>query len=69
MVLLVLASVPAFGASGDKVEVKRMIINKDCELQWEPNQNAWELPNIIEWQYKSRNSVSRLRTATPLGLP
>jgi hypothetical protein len=50
MALLVLASVPAFGASGDKVEVKRMIINKDCELQWELNQNAWELPNIIEWQ-------------------
>jgi hypothetical protein len=40
MALLVLASVPAFGASGDKVEVKRMIINKDCELQWELNQKC-----------------------------
>ena len=28
----------------------QLIINKDGELQWELNQNAWKLVNIIEWK-------------------
>jgi hypothetical protein len=27
----------------------QLIVNKDGELQWELNQNAWRLTNIIEW--------------------
>lgn len=27
----------------------QLIINKEGELQWELNQNAWKLVNIIEW--------------------
>jgi hypothetical protein len=27
----------------------QLIINKEGELQWELNQNAWKLTNIIEW--------------------
>jgi len=27
----------------------QLIINKEGELQWELNQNAWRLTNIIEW--------------------
>jgi hypothetical protein len=28
----------------------QLIINKEGELQWELNQNAWRLTNIIEWK-------------------
>ena len=28
----------------------QLIINKEGELQWELNQNAWKLTNIIEWK-------------------
>jgi hypothetical protein len=28
----------------------QLIINKDGDLQWELNQNAWKLTNIIEWK-------------------
>ncbi len=28
----------------------QLIINKEGELQWELNQNAWKLVNIIEWK-------------------
>ncbi|MGC2060932.1 MAG: hypothetical protein WA653_21910 [Candidatus Sulfotelmatobacter sp.] len=27
----------------------QLIVNKEGELQWELNQNAWKLTNIIEW--------------------
>jgi len=27
----------------------QLIVNKEGELQWELNQNAWKLVNIIEW--------------------
>jgi len=27
----------------------QLIVNKEGELQWELNQNAWRLTNIIEW--------------------
>jgi hypothetical protein len=27
----------------------QLIVNQDGELQWELNQNAWKLVNIIEW--------------------
>jgi len=27
----------------------QLIVNKEGELQWELNQNAWRLANIIEW--------------------
>jgi hypothetical protein len=27
----------------------QLIVNKEGELQWELNQNAWKLANIIEW--------------------
>lgn len=27
----------------------QLIINKEGELQWELNQNAWRLTNVIEW--------------------
>jgi hypothetical protein len=27
----------------------QLIVNKDGELQWELNQNAWRLTNVIEW--------------------
>ena len=27
----------------------QLIINKEGELQWELNQNAWKLTNVIEW--------------------
>jgi len=28
----------------------QLIVNKEGELQWELNQNAWKLTNIIEWK-------------------
>jgi hypothetical protein len=28
----------------------QLIINKEGELQWELNQNAWKLTNILEWK-------------------
>ena len=28
----------------------QLIVNKEGELQWELNQNAWRLSNIIEWK-------------------
>src|ERR1700758_65155 len=28
----------------------QLIVNKEGELQWELNQNAWRLTNIIEWK-------------------
>ena len=28
----------------------QLIVNKEGELQWELNQNAWKLVNIIEWK-------------------
>jgi hypothetical protein len=28
----------------------QLIVNKEGELQWELNQNAWKLINIIEWK-------------------
>jgi hypothetical protein len=28
----------------------QLIVNKEGELQWELNQNAWRLNNIIEWK-------------------
>jgi len=28
----------------------QLIINKEGELQWELNENAWKLTNIIEWK-------------------
>ena len=28
----------------------QLIINKEGELQFELNQNAWKLTNIIEWK-------------------
>ena len=27
----------------------QLIVNQDGELQWDLNQNAWKLVNIIEW--------------------
>lgn len=27
----------------------QLIVNKEGELQWELNQNAWKLTNVIEW--------------------
>jgi hypothetical protein len=27
----------------------QLIVNDEGELQWELNQNAWKLTNIIEW--------------------
>jgi hypothetical protein len=28
----------------------QLIVNKEAELQWELNQNAWKLTNILEWK-------------------
>ena len=36
-------------SSGVLFPAAQLIINKEGELQWELNQNAWKLVNIIEW--------------------
>jgi len=37
-------------SSGVLFPAAQLIINKEGELQWELNQNAWKLTNIIEWK-------------------
>jgi hypothetical protein len=36
-------------SSGVLFPAAQLIINKEGELQWELNQNAWKLVNILEW--------------------
>ncbi len=36
-------------SEGSLFPAAQLIINKEGELQWELNQNAWKLTNIIEW--------------------
>jgi hypothetical protein len=37
-------------SGGTLFPAAQLIINKEGELQWELNQNAWKLTNIIEWK-------------------
>jgi len=37
-------------SSGTLFPAAQLIINKEGDLQWELNQNAWKLTNIIEWK-------------------
>jgi hypothetical protein len=37
-------------SDGTLFPAAQLIINKEGELQWELNQNAWKLTNIIEWK-------------------
>jgi hypothetical protein len=37
-------------SDGVLLPAAQLIINNDGELQWELNQNAWRLTNIIEWK-------------------
>jgi hypothetical protein len=32
----------------------QLTINKDGDLQWELNQNPWQLTNIIDWRPKEK---------------
>jgi len=36
-------------SDGTLFPAAQLIVNKEGELQWELNQNAWRLTNIIEW--------------------
>ena len=36
-------------SGGTLFPAAQLIVNKEGELQWELNQNAWKLVNIIEW--------------------
>ena len=36
-------------SEGTLFPAAQLIVNKEGELQWELNQNAWRLTNIIEW--------------------
>jgi hypothetical protein len=37
-------------SGGTLFPAMQLIVNKEGELQWELNQNAWRLANIIEWK-------------------
>jgi hypothetical protein len=37
-------------SGGVLLPAAQLIVNKEGELQWELNQNAWKLTNIIEWK-------------------
>ena len=37
-------------SAGTLFPAAQLIVNKEGELQWELNQNAWRLTNIIEWK-------------------
>ena len=37
-------------SSGVLFPAAQLIVNNEGELQWELNQNAWKLTNIIEWK-------------------
>jgi hypothetical protein len=37
-------------SGGTLFPAAQLIVNKEGELQWELNQNAWKLTNIIEWR-------------------
>ena len=36
-------------SDGTLFPAAQLIVNKEGELQWELNQNAWKLTNILEW--------------------
>jgi hypothetical protein len=42
-------------SDGTLLPATQLIINKEGELQFELNQNAWRLTNIIEWNKKSED--------------
>jgi hypothetical protein len=42
-------------SDGTLFPATQLIINKEGELQWELNQNAWRLTNIIEWNKKGED--------------
>ncbi len=42
-------------SDGMLLPAAQLIINKEGELQWELNQNAWRLTNIIEWNKKGED--------------
>jgi hypothetical protein len=42
-------------SDGTLFPAAQLIINKEGELQFELNQNAWKLTNIIEWNKKSED--------------
>ena len=37
-------------SGGALLPAAQLIVNKEGELQFELNQNAWKLVNIIEWK-------------------